>query len=254
MESELLLDNITPEQINLKSFVPKKELNPKIWFGEELNYKVRLRLLDIADDFYNTLGVPWVEPEDIVFIGSLAGYNWSKYSDIDLHIIVDFSQVDDNVELVRRFFESKKNEWNNEHENILIYGYPVEVYVQDINDPNASNGVYSLERNEWVKKPVQKKEKMDRIEIKREAAKLINRIDRLEKAIDAASDEYQLSKYGNAVKKLYDGIRKGRKQGIKEEGEMSTRNIVFKLLRRSGHLDKLYYLKGKTYDLLNTIR
>jgi len=38
------------------------------------------------------------------------------------------------------------------------------------------------------------------------------------------------------------------------KGEYSTGNIVFKVLRRSGHLDILIDLKRNTYDIINTIK
>ena len=42
--------------------------------------------------------------------GSLANYNWSSFSDVDLHIIVDFSQIDENYELVKGFFDNARRE------------------------------------------------------------------------------------------------------------------------------------------------
>ena len=57
---------------NLSSFRPQTQLNPKIWIDGELNSRVRLRLLDIADDFIDTLEVDWVKPKDIILTGSLA--------------------------------------------------------------------------------------------------------------------------------------------------------------------------------------
>ena len=82
----------------LKSFKPQSELNPKIWYlpnekymgdPEGQKYKmrpeVRERLLEIAYQFLDYLDIDLIVT-DIVLTGSLANYNWSKYSDFDIHI------------------------------------------------------------------------------------------------------------------------------------------------------------------------
>ena len=85
--------------------------------------------MEIANDFID--GLPFnVTIQDVRFTGSLANYNWSKYSDIDLHIVVDFEELDDNKELVKEMFDAKRLRWN-EHHDIKIKGYEVELYVED---------------------------------------------------------------------------------------------------------------------------
>ena len=98
-------DIIQKEKIDLSSFEVRSTLNPKIFDGDQhMHEEVRRRLLMIADDFFETLNVEWVDIDDIILTGSLANYNWSKFSDVDLHILVDFGDVDDNEELVKEFF------------------------------------------------------------------------------------------------------------------------------------------------------
>ena len=113
LEEQEVNDIIEKENIDLSSFKIKDELNPKIFDREQQMYNdVRTRLLMIADDFFETLDIGWVEIDDIILTGSLANYNWSKFSDVDLHILIDFDEVDENEELVRSYFNSKKNLWN----------------------------------------------------------------------------------------------------------------------------------------------
>jgi len=153
--SEVLGSRPTNEtaDIDFSSFTPQQELNPKIWPNGKINSRVRLRLMDIDDDFFATLKIDWLKPLDILLTGSMANYNWSKYSDFDLHLLLDFSDVDENVDFVHEYFTAKKKLWNEEHENLMIYGFPVEVYVQDISEPLVSNGIYSLYKNKWVVEP-----------------------------------------------------------------------------------------------------
>ena len=76
----------------IKSFEQQKKLNSKIWekFGNSVRMEpiVRTRLLEIANEFIDFLDVE-IMVSDIILTGSLANYNWSKYSDFDIHILID---------------------------------------------------------------------------------------------------------------------------------------------------------------------
>ena len=243
-------------QISLSSFRPQKALNPKIWVGDKINSRVRLRLLDIADDFIDTLNVGWVKIEDIILTGSLANYNWSKYSDFDLHILINFKDVDERTDFVKEYFDAKKNDWNNKHENLKIYGFPVELYVQDTNETHTASGIYSLNKNEWIVKPVKnniKAIKLDKFFIKEKAMKFIKIISDLKKKIEDTGDEAELRTLSQKVKDVFDRLKGLRKKGLETRGEMHPFNVVYKLLRRLGYLDILLDLKTKTYDKLKSI-
>ena len=247
---------IKPSEISLSSFKPQSELNPKIWINNLLNSRVRLRLLDIADDFIDFLDIDWVDPIDIIMTGSLTNYNWSKYSDIDLHIIFNFKDIDDNVELVRNYLNSKRSLWNDEHEDLKIYNFPIELYVQDINEPHISSGTYSLERNEWINHPDANNIKPIQLEkyiIKTKVADIINAIDNLADKITKEQDDHKLDLLSLKVKKLFDKIKRMRKISLEENGEFSIGNIIYKVCRRLGYIDKLYDLKIKTYDKLKSL-
>lgn len=244
------------KQLSLSSFRPQNELNPKIWIGGKINSKVRLRLLDIADDFIESLNVWWVNVSDIILTGSLANYNWSRFSDFDLHILIDFSKVDERTDFVREYFNTKKNEWNNVHENLKIYGFPVEVYVQDTNEEHTASGIYSLNRNEWVVEPVKdniKAIKLDKYFIKEKTMKYIKIITSLKKQVDETNDDAELRLLSKKVKGTFDILKGLRKEGLKARGEMHPYNVIYKFLRRLGYLDILLDLKAKTYDKLKSI-
>ena len=247
---------VSPSEVDLSSFEPNNELCPKIWDGMTLNSRVRLRLLDIADDFFDTLGVKWVSPLDIILTGSICNFNWSRFSDIDLHLIVDFKDVNEKTELVKSYFDAKKNEWNEEHDNLEIYGFKVELYVQDSNEFAVSKGVYSLEKNEWVSMP-ERDEFIDIDEvsddIKNMAAKVMTYIDDIEEEAENESDLKKLDDLSNEVSNTIDKVKGIRKFGLEKNAEGSVGNIIYKILRRTNYLDKLYDLKVKLYDKLNSL-
>lgn len=249
---EEIYDSISPAQINLKSFETKESLNPKIWQENgEIDQDIRKRLLTIGMDFYDQLNIETL-PKDIIIVGSIAGYNWSKYSDIDLHILMDFSEINDDTDLLRNYFGAKKITWSSQH-NITIKGYEVELYVQDINDTNASDGVFSLTKNQWLQMPKTKNLKLNKKIITHQAAKVINLIDKyLEEPIQKLNRK-DLEHLNIKVDKLYKLIFQNRREGLAQYGEEAVNNIVFKVLRRSGHLEALRQLKFEIYDKLETI-
>lgn len=240
---------VKPEEINLSSFTMRKELNPKVWDSEDkIKTNVRKKLLKIADDFIEFLDIPWVEVKDTTITGSLANYNWSKYSDIDLHIIIDYNDIGENETLVKEYLNSKRKIWNDTHA-INIFGFEVEIYVQDEKETHHSTAVYSLEENEWITKPNKFKPKIDKELIKRKAAKIMSQIDEI---IEISKD----GDYSKVLKKydeLWDKIKKMRKAGLEREGEFSYENLVFKVLRRSGYIEKFMEIKTNAYDSLHSM-
>ena len=242
----------------MTSFDVKKHLNEKFWDeNNHLNPRVRMRLLDIADKFYETLETSWVEPVDVIFTGSLCNYNWSKYSDVDLHIVVDFNDVDSRTNFVKDYFDTKKKIWNAEHEDLTIYGFPVELYVQDESEEHTASGVYSLYKDEWIVEPNPDNftvKDLDKKAIASKVMKYAEKIDDLEELANEETDKHKIETIGLKAKNLFTKIKNLRKTGLKHGGEMSPFNIFFKSLRRLGYIGKLVELKAKTFDKVNSIK
>jgi len=243
-----IINEISSDAINLSSFEIQNKLNPYVWDNFSMRENVRKKLLTIAADFIKFLDIPWVKIKDVTLTGSLANFNWSKYSDFDLHIIVDYNDVDENHDLVSNYFNAQKNLWNETH-NIMIHCYEVEVYVQDSNEPHSSTGVYSILKNEWITVPVFNEPKLDKKLIKTKSASIITQIEDIIDLFNNGEYEKVIERY----EKLNTKIKNMRKAGLDKGGEFSYENIVFKVLRRSGYLDKLREIKDKSYDLINSI-
>ena len=254
MESASSVNEVESSDISLRSFKVKNELNPKLWINNKLNSRVRLRLLDIADDFIDDLSVRWVKPEDIVLTGSIANYNWSNYSDIDVHIVMDYSKIYKKKEFVEDYFNSKKELWKRDHERLTIYGFPVEMYVQDVNSDTVSNGVYSLNKNEWIKEPKDIDDaKLNEAYVKKQAAKFMTAIDDMYKRFKRETDNHRIENIGKEAKRLLNRIKGVRKESLKRSGEMSSGNVIYKIIRRMGYLDKIWNIINNTYNKSKTI-
>lgn len=229
--------------IDKGSFSMRDELHQKFWIVEDkLKPEIRDRLIEIVTDFMEGVGED-ITVDDITFTGSLANFNWSSYSDIDLHILVDFKSVDENFDLVKDFFNSKKSQWNRAHD-IYIGEFEVEVYIQDTNEPHVSTGVYSLMKDEWLTKPSREDVDIDWGDVEKKAVSLMDQIDRLS---TLHTDGEHKEAY-NYASKLKDKIKKFRQAGLDRAGQYSSENIAFKALRRNEYIGKLMSIRTASYD------
>ena len=233
----------------LDSFQIKDTLNTEIWEGDKLNPKVRTKLIKIATDFFKELKLPAeVKMKDIIFTGSLANYNWSKFSDVDLHIVLDFSQVEAADQFKEDFFYAQKALWNQEHD-ITVFDFPVELYVQDIKAKLVASAVYSVKNDKWILKAEREAFKLNKNIIKNKADMFISRLKTIR-------DDYEKGEYQSVVdkvKSLKDKIKKYRTAGLDKGGEFSIENLVFKVLRRTAFMDILDSYKAKAYDTLMSV-
>lgn len=207
-----------------------------------MNPNIREKLLKLSYDFFKTTKLD-IEIKDIILTGSLANYNWSnRYSDFDIHILVDFSEASNNIEFVKNYVDMAKNIWNKEND-IKIGGFDTEVYIQDINEHHTSTGTYSILNNKWINIPTKKNFIPDELDIKLKSEPLMYQIDEL----SFIKDNMSYDEFINVYNSIFDKIRKYRKSGLEESGEYSTGNLVFKLLRRNGYISKLIEMKKLMY-------
>ena len=210
-------------------------LNPNVWDGLKLKPEIKEKLLQIGKDFYTDTETD-APLKDILFVGSLANFNWSDTSDFDVHIVIDFKDVDENVELVEKLVNALKSKWNDEHD-IHLKGHNVEVYIQDITKENRSSGVYSLMQDKWLTEPQKENVIIDKEKIQQKYNDYVRKINSGIKAQD-------IEKLKTIVKDVYDM----RQAGLDKSGELSTENLVFKILRSRNYINKLKTEINKLYD------
>ncbi len=243
---ELFEDSELDQKI-VKSFYSKVSLSPDIFEEDNGSFSmkdnIRIKLLEIADKFVEFIGIDFFI-DDVHLTGSLSNFNWSEYSDVDLHILVDFNDFNDSnkkdstsmKKIIKQFFDSKKNNWNSEHD-IKIKGYDVELYVQDSNEKHLSTGVYSILNNKWIIEPKKGKEFIDDRTIMEKGQEYAELIDSLVKSSESGKD---VSKDVDDVKTK---LKQFRQSGLEKGGEYSYENLTFKLLRRNGYIEKLMGIK-----------
>lgn len=195
-------------------------LNPILWDDNQLKEDVKQSLLEVANHFIENLGFS-IEVVDIRFLGSNASYNYNSQSDIDLHIITNFetNYIDDSI--LQQLYNNEKNSFNNKHD-VKIKGIPVEIYIEDMKSMNATNGSYSLLQDKWVKVP-----KPINYEIPDYSKELDEELSKAQNVLSNATSSQE-------VKDEINHIYLMRKDGLAQDGEASTGNLVFKELRNMG--------------------
>lgn len=223
-----------------------KDLHSKFWFNKKFDQGIREKLLRIAQDFIENSKVD-VEIDDIQLTGSLANYNYNKHSDLDVHILLNYSKINDDTGLVKQALDGKRFVWNLRH-NVVIRDHEIELYYQDTKEPHIASGLFSLADNKWLIEPKYNPPTIDIADVDKKAHSILDHIDRLYNEINDNDDSEHakvLHRYG---RKLKEKIHKMRKTGLEREGEFSIENLAFKKLRNSGSIGTLIDLITKSYE------
>lgn len=240
------------------------ELNPKFWTkkvsrdGKKekwvLDPIIRKKLLKISKEFYEKFeDVIGKKPiVDIQLTGSLANFNYTDFSDLDLHVLVDFDRVNSPKKVLKSAVDGIRFIWNSRHD-IKMRGYDVEVYLQDSKEPHTSSGLFSLMDNRWIRNPKFDPPSVDEDDVYKKAEGIENDINQFQSKLISStkipSDARSLYKRAN---KLKEKIHKMRKEGLSKEGEFSIGNLAFKKLRNDGYIEKLINIISEAYDRIYT--
>ena len=240
------------------------ELNPKFWTknvskdGSKEKWTIdpiiRKKLLKIGNEFYDKFGdvIGKTPIVDIQLTGSLANYNYTDFSDLDLHVLVDFSKIDAPNKVLKAAVDGIRFVWNTRHD-IKMRGYDVEVYLQDSKEPHTASGLFSLKDNKWIRTPKFDPPMVDEDDVDKKADGIKQDINNYEAKLVTASDlpkdARNLHKRANALKEK---IHKMRKEGLQKGGEFAVGNLAFKKLRNDGYIEKLINVISEAYDRIYT--
>lgn len=233
-DAQKALDDYLKKNIN-ESIEKHETLNPKLWGkDEELLPEVREGIQKVVDQFVSELKENEVELKvlDVILVGSNASYNYTKDSDLDVHIVADTSIIPCEYGLLPIIYNMARSQFNSKYD-VTIHDVPIEIYVEGMNTSANSNGIYSLNSG-WIKKPVAVD--IPEIDISDIYPEWEERAKKLLDSEDTSVDD---------VNKFIDDIYLLRKTSIMADGEYGKGNMVFKEIRNNGYLDKLKELKVK---------
>jgi len=217
----------------IKGYDNHDQLNPKIWDGEQLRPEVKIKLLQIAEKFREFIDID-VPVIDVQITGGQVTYHYTEHSDLDLHLIIDYSKIKCDQE-VAELLDTKRLLFKQRH-NISIHGIPVEPGTEDINRPTVSSA-WSLGKDSWIREPKNHSAHID----EKEVQKQYEYWDNLIRSVLGQNDI-------EMAQKLLKLLRKYRKMGLKQTGEYGVENLVYKSLRNSKSLEKLVSYIDQTFD------
>jgi len=219
----------------INEYESHSHLNPKLWDGDTLRPKLRVGFMKIAKAFYDFLEID-TPILDVIIIGSSANYNWTEHSDIDLHVVINYAEVGDNMLLVQNYMNAKKSVWNNNYP-LQYKGMNIELYAQDSNENlNSTVGIYSLAHDKWINKPSSETVSIDDDAIQQKAKPYQYEIDEL----NPADPKIEFK-----IRSLLNRLRHLRQTGLDSNGEYSVENMAFKYLRNKGYLERLKQFQKK---------
>lgn len=211
----------------LNEFEVHQTLNPAIW---DTNYstlrpEIKDRVLEIVEEFKQYTEVP-LSIVDIHILGSMASYNYTKYSDLDVHIVVNYDLMDASKEILQTMYNLAKTDFNKEYD-ITCHGYNVELYVEDVKSVTISNGIYSLYTDKWIKYP----DRLDQVP----NVDLEPELTYMKSHIYSAMNMRDLTDIEDMINSLYCI----RRLSLATDGEFGKGNLIFKEIRNEGLLDDL---------------
>lgn len=234
-------------ELDVSGLKPKARLHPRFWKKADIDPKVRRTLVNIAEDVAAEVEIlDFIE--DIILTGSICSFNWHRLSDVDLHLLLDFSKVDENTNLVKKYLDAKRAVWNKNHD-IMLHDHEVEIYFQDINEKHESAGIYSLSGGVWKLVPQRRNAKLDIVTAEKKADSISNEIEKAQELF--GEKEYKLAH--TVAQKIRRKIKNMRSSGLSGDGYYSAENLAFKILRNNGLLEILSTIKTLSYDKMMSI-
>lgn len=218
-------------------FKLNETLDPDIWEKNDsiINESIRTNILKIVQDFYNDSKLK-VPIQDIQLVGSCANYNWTPSSDMDVHILINLNDLNIEKEKVEEYIWLLKENWNKSH-NIYIKDHILELYIQDTNHQTVSSGIYSLLKNQWISVPSKVNFKIENDLIQKKYTNWVRKTNTVIK-----------TKNLSQLKQLIKDVIQMRNIGLSRNGEYSNENLLFKLLRKNGIIEKIKNSIKKLYD------
>lgn len=217
-------------------------LCPDLWdTAMHLDPKARMTLLRLAYDFYRKTMFP-APVIDVYLMGSIANYNWTADSDVDVHVMIDYSKLQMPPETANKAVKTAGAQWNAEHE-VTVKDFKVEMNIQNATEQKPYvTGVYSLVKDQWIRKPFQMPLRIDKNVLKFQYNTMKQY---LQNAISSGNGEQM-----KATKKYLDAYRQ---YGLDTFGELSYENIIFKILRSRGIIKQLKDTITAVYDQEMTV-
>lgn len=250
---EKIYDYCSFLNVNESREISNNELSKIIWKkkddGWDLDSKVRLKLISKAKKFYKEFAEILEDRSirDIQISGPFASFSPTKNSEIDVHVILDLSNISGDSKKLQHTIKSIKFLWNLKND-FSVRGIPVDFFITDFRDVHDNSPLYSLNKSKWIIKP-DLEDDIDQRDVDRKFDDLSAEIDEIHSKLLSKNyipkDAKSLYKRCISIKnKIY----KIRKDSLNDKKGESINSHVFKKLKKSGYIDKLIDTLSKSYS------
>lgn len=241
--------------INESTGGKKYGLCPLIWDKEEgksweIDPKAKRKFFRIAKEFYSEFKSLLKQRDiyDIQITGSIANLDWNSNSEIDIHVLVNFDDIDKgNLRDIKNEIESICFEWDLKN-NPKFKGHDIDLFVQDKRDPHSYSALYSLMNNKWIKAPNEEEIEIDDRDADKKYDSIVFSIERLETIFKEIQDKEKVKKYYRLGLELKRRIQKIKKSYDSSEDSFSVEGMVYKKLKNSGYIEKLIEILAYAYE------
>jgi hypothetical protein len=232
-----LPQKVLQEKVN-NAMQDHEQLNPTYWQGDTMKPEVRAKLMQMGQAYFDELKekLPNIKLQDILFSGSLANYNYTKSSDIDVHVVVDTGKVSCDKRVVSGYI-MLMNKYEHATANLSVFDTPLQISLST--RVEETGGAYSLLHTTWLNKPVHPKPTYTKRELTEQVEMYHLKITELQEAYAKDAAVFDCQKATTLSRQL----GRGRTAGLKRDGYSSIENNVYRILRSVGDLKMLREIK-----------
>lgn len=234
------LDKWTPKmQAVLDEIVTvHKTLNPDLFeIDKTLKPEIREQALKVGLYFFDKTKLPRTGLKDIVMVGSMTGYGYTKESDIDIQLVIKSTEY--KCKYIFKF-------WNETFQGykIQFLDYPAQVGAYADKSP-LYGPVYSLIKDKWLTKPRVYRLSYSKNQIKQKTLQLINHYEKVKHDYLSSSKKNDCRQL-IAFRKI---LRTFREIGFRSKhAELSLENMTYRLFSHLGLISDLYKLKKQCIE------
>jgi hypothetical protein len=211
-----------------------EQLNPTYWQNDTMKPEIRAKLKQIGQVKFDELkaSLPNIKLKDILFSGSLANYNYTKSSDINIHLIVDVSNVSCDRNVVDAYVNLINGYWF-ATANLSVLNTPLQVTV--LTGLHETGGFYSLFNGTWINKPTHPNPTYTKRELTEQVKLYHLQIHTLQEEYTKDSAAFDCPKAEALLKQL----KGARGTGLKRDGYSAIENNTYRILRSVNDLKVL---------------
>lgn len=207
------------------------ELNPLFWQQEQLDPTIQKKLQRIGTIYFHEIvrAIPGVKLKDILFIGGMANYFYNSDSDIDIHLLIDTSNLSYSDDFINHYLIYINKYWSTK--KIMLSNYRIELGAYT--DSNSAGGIYSILTNQWLTPPTRATINFSKETLKGVVEQHHHELMQLQDAYAMFPTTFDCAKFT----RFLGDMSRSRSEGLRREGLTSIENFAYRVMRNLHELE-----------------